>query len=83
MKIDLILQVWRSNLSCGDIIYKHSFECEKNAGNWLIFGDMTIYSMGKNNTFNGMPLPKIIALKEDGSWEIVKHFAYGDFKSRV
>jgi carboxynorspermidine decarboxylase len=44
---------------------------------------MAIYSMVKNNTFNGMPLPDIVALKEDGTWEIVKHFGYDDFKTRL
>ena len=67
----------------GDIIGDYSFDRELNAGDRLIFGDMAIYSMVKNNTFNGTPLPEIIALKEDGSWEIVKHFGYEDFKSRV
>lgn len=67
----------------GDVIGDYSFDRELNTGDRLIFGDMAIYSMVKNNTFNGMPLPDIIALKEDGSWEVVKHFGYEDFKSRV
>jgi len=49
----------------------------------LVFGDMAIYFMVKNNTFNGMPFPDIIALKQNGSWETVKHFGYEDFKNRV
>ena len=44
---------------------------------------MAIYSMVKNNTFNGMPLPSIYLLKKDGSAELVKQFGYADFKGRL
>lgn len=67
----------------GDVIGDYSFDRELNVGDRLIFGDMAIYSMVKNNTFNGMPLPDIVALYEDGSWETVRHFGYEDFKSRL
>lgn len=67
----------------GDIIGEYSFDRALNAGDRLVFGDMAIYSMVKNNTFNGMPLPDIIALKENGTWETVKHFGYEDFKNRL
>ena len=43
---------------------------------------MAIYTMVKNNTFNGMPLPVIIASDKDGSWQIVRQFGYEDFKMR-
>ena len=67
----------------GDRIGDYSFDQPLRVGERLVFGDMAIYSMVKNNTFNGMPLPDIIALKQDGTWEIVKHFGYDDFKARL
>ena len=67
----------------GDIIGDYSFDNELKVGDRLIFGDMAIYSMVKNNTFNGMPLPDIIALNSDESWKVVKHFGYDDFKCRL
>ena len=66
-----------------DVIGDYSFDHELNVGDRLIFGDMAIYSMVKNNTFNGMPLPDIVALYEDGRWEIIRHFGYEDFKNRL
>jgi carboxynorspermidine decarboxylase len=39
--------------------------------------------MVKNNTFNGMPLPGIALLKEDGTVEMIKTFGYEDFKERL
>ncbi len=67
----------------GDIIGDYSFDRRLHVGDRLVFGDMAIYSMVKNNTFNGMPLPDIIALSADGGWETVRHFGYADFKNRV
>ena len=53
-----------------------------NVGDRLIFMDMAIYSMVKNNTFNGMPLPSISVLK-DGKLSLIKSFGYEDFKCRL
>ncbi len=67
----------------GDVIGKYSFDEELKVGDMLIFGDMAIYSMVKNNTFNGMPLPDIAILKENRTYEIIKRFSYKDFKERL
>ena len=74
-----------SSLTClaGDVIGDYSFEKEINIGDRLIFEDMAIYSMVKNNTFNGIPLPDILLQKEDGSIEKIKSFGYEDFKERL
>lgn len=67
----------------GDVIGEYSFREELKEGQRLVFGDMAIYTMCKNNTFNGMPLPDIYLLKEDGKAELIKRFAYEDFKGRL
>ncbi len=67
----------------GDVIGKYSFDEELKVGDMLIFGDMAIYSMVKNNTFNGMPLPDIAILKENNAYEVIKSFGYKDFKERL
>ena len=67
----------------GDVIGDYSFTEEKNIGDRLVFEDMAIYSMVKNNTFNGIPLPDILLLKEDGTLQTVKTFGYDDFKGRL
>ena len=41
-----------------------------------------IYTMVKNNTFNGMPLPAI-AVRRGGDCRIIKEFGYSDFKGRL
>jgi len=67
----------------GDVIADYSFDEKLKAGDMLIFGDMAIYSTCKNNTFNGMPLPNIYSLKEDGRVELIREFDYYDFKYRL
>lgn len=67
----------------GDIIGDYSFDRELSEGDRLVFCDMAIYSMCKNNTFNGIPLPAIYILRESGQIEIVKKFGYHDFKGRL
>ena len=66
----------------GDIIGEYSFDNPIKEGQTLIFEDMAIYSMVKNNTFNGMPLPAIY-LKQGSNYTLLKSFTYADFKSRL
>ena len=74
-----------SSYTClaGDIIGDYSFDRELGEGDVLYFEDMAIYSMVKNNTFNGIPLPDLVVKKADGSCELVKRFGYDDFKGRL
>ncbi len=67
----------------GDIIGDYSFDEPLKVGDRLVFCDMAIYSMVKNNTFNGMPLPAIVYARENGTAEIIREFTYDDFRSRL
>lgn len=74
-----------SSCTClaGDVIGDYSFDKELQIGERLIFEDMAIYSMVKNNTFNGMPLPNIMAMDEAGECRMIRQFGYSDFKERL
>ncbi len=67
----------------GDIIGDYSFDHPLQPGDMLVFEDMAIYTMVKNNTFNGMPLPGIVLMHTDGKTEIIRSFGYADFKNRL
>ena len=67
----------------GDVIGDYSFDRPLETRDVLEFQDMAIYSMVKNNTFNGMALPDIVLEREDGSRELVRRFGYEDFKGRL
>lgn len=67
----------------GDIIGEYSFQKPLVLGDTLVFEDMAIYTMVKNNTFNGIPLPAIAYRHENGTIEVVKRFDYDDYKRRL
>ena len=65
----------------GDVIGDYSFSAPLKLNDLLLFGDMAIYTTCKNNTFNGMPLPSIFVLHENGQLECLRSFGYEAFKS--
>ena len=70
----------------GDVIGIYKLPFLPKVGDILTFGDMAIYSMVKNNTFNGMSLPDIVLehdTVDDDRYELVKSFGYKDFKERL
>ena len=67
----------------GDSIGVYSFDEPLRIGDRLVFEDMAIYSMVKNNTFNGMPMPSILLLKSGGNTETLRGFGYEDFRGRL
>ncbi|GAA9300565.1 hypothetical protein HpHA237_15390 [Helicobacter pylori] len=46
-----------------------------------MFQDMLHYTIVKNNSFNGVPLPSLARLDQQG-FKILKNFSYEDYKNR-
>ena len=67
----------------GDVIGTYSFDHPLAEGDVVVFEDMAIYSMVKNNTFNGVNLPQIALRREDGTIETLRSFGYDDFACRL
>lgn len=67
----------------GDNIGIYSFDEPLHVGQRLVFEDMAIYTMVKNNTFNGMPLPDIYYADSQGNLKHIKKFDYSNFKRRL
>jgi carboxynorspermidine decarboxylase len=67
----------------GDIIGEYSFDHALKIGDRIIFTDMMQYSFVKNNTFNGVPLPDLAMLAEDGAYTVLQTFGYDDFRHRL
>lgn len=72
-------------LSClaGDIAGDYSFDKPLKISDKLIFCDMAHYTMVKNNTFNGVPLPNIYVLDSKKNIRLIKQFGYFDFENRL
>ena len=67
----------------GDSIGGYSFDKPLSVGDRLVFCDMAIYTMCKNNTFNGIGLPSIYKFDTNGKLSLEKQFGYEDFKCRL
>ncbi len=67
----------------GDDIGIYRFLEPLKVGEFVIFEDMALYTIVKNNTFNGIPLPSIYARKLDGKDVLVKSFTYQHFKEKL
>jgi carboxynorspermidine decarboxylase len=67
----------------GDIIGEYAFNKVLKIGDHVIFTDMMQYSFVKNNTFNGVPLPNLAILSENGDFRVLRSFGYEDFRHRL
>ena len=67
----------------GDIIGEYSFARPLKVGDRIVFTDMMQYSFVKNNTFNGVPLPDLGVLQQDGNFRVVRSFGYNEFRHRL
>lgn len=67
----------------GDVFGDYEFERKLQEGDYIILFDMALYSMVKNNTFNGIGLPSILYMNREGTIETIKRFGYEDFESRL
>lgn len=68
----------------GDIIGDYAFDALLKPGDRLLFLDMAHYTMVKNTTFNGVPLPAIAIYDSKGkALEVVKRFGYADYRDRL
>lgn len=66
----------------GDIFGEYSFEDRLEIGSRVIFENVGAYSLVKANMFNGINLPSIYILHEDGRLELIREFTYEDYLAR-
>ncbi len=67
----------------GDYMSEYSFDAPLEVGDTVVFNDMIHYTMVKTTTFNGVGLPAIGILRENGEFELFKSFGYETFKDRI
>ncbi|WP_231254651.1 carboxynorspermidine decarboxylase [Helicobacter pylori] len=65
----------------GDFMGSFSFETPLKRGDKIVFQDMLHYTIVRNNSFNGVPLPSLARLDQQG-FKILKNFSYEDYKNR-
>jgi len=67
----------------GDYMSEYSFDAPLKVGDTVVFNDMIHYTMVKTTTFNGVGLPAIGIIRENGEFELFKSFGYETFKDRI
>jgi len=72
-------------MSClaGDVVGDYSFAAPLSPGQRIVFLDMSHYTMVKNTTFNGVPLPAISLYSSNSGLNTVKTFGYEDYRNRL
>jgi carboxynorspermidine decarboxylase len=65
------------------VIGDYSFETPLLPGSRIALLDMAHYSIVKNTTFNGIPLPRIMGCRENHELYTIKEFGYEYFKERL
>ncbi|QKG30099.1 carboxynorspermidine decarboxylase [Campylobacter sp. RM16187] len=67
-------------IDAGEADYK--FDSELKIGDRVIFEDQIHYTIVKNTTFNGIKLPDLLLLKENGEIKTIRKFGYEQYKDR-
>jgi len=67
----------------GDIMGDYSFDEPLEVGDKIIFEDQIHYTFVKSTTFNGIKLPSLVIKRQNGEYELIKEFAYEDYKQRL
>jgi carboxynorspermidine decarboxylase len=68
----------------GDVIGEYAFKEPLKVGDRVVFHDMSIYTMVKNNMFNGINLPDITLYEPaTNTLKLQRRFTYKDFKTRL
>lgn len=65
----------------GDLFGEYRFEEPLEIGSRIVFEDMGAYTFVKANMFNGINLPSIYILKENGELQLIREFDYKDYLS--
>lgn len=66
----------------GDVFGEYAFEEPLEIGSRVVFENVGAYSLVKANMFNGINLPSIYILQEDGRLELIREFTYEDYLAR-
>lgn len=67
----------------GDFMGSWAFDHELKIGETIIFEDMLHYTTVKTNMFNGITHPDLAMLRCDGSLQLLRQFAYEDYRDRM
>ena len=66
----------------GDVFGEYRFDRPLKVGERVVFRNAGAYTLVKAHTFNGVNLPTIYALTQDGDLQLKRRYTYADFAAR-
>lgn len=78
-----LYQVAGRTCLAGDVFGTYRFPQKLQIGSLIPFADAAGYTMVKKNWFNGVPMPAIVVRRLDGHVEVVKQYAYEDYRDSL
>jgi carboxynorspermidine decarboxylase len=66
----------------GDLFGEYNFGQPLEVGSRVVFKNMGAYTLSKAHTFNGVNLPDIYTVTEDGNLELHRRFTYADYSAK-
>ena len=72
-----------STCLAGDLFGEYSFPTPLELGSRIVFPNMGAYTTVKAHTFNGINLPSLYQITQDGEIHLRRTFNYDDYRSRI
>ena len=66
----------------GDVFGEYTLDYSLRAGDRVAILDAGSYSHARASAFNGIPIPSAYLMRDDGAFELMSEYGYGEFAAR-
>lgn len=77
------VRIYGKSCLAGDIFGDYALQAPLKIGDKVAFGNAAAYTMVKKNWFNGVDMPSIVIIRQNGEVVIQRQFDYEDYKSSL
>lgn len=77
------VRIYGKSCLAGDIFGDYTLHEPLKIGDKVAFGNAAAYTMVKKNWFNGVDMPSIVIIRQDGKIVIQRQFDYEDYKASL
>lgn len=77
------IRIYGKSCLAGDIFGDYAFSEPLKIGDKVAFGNAAAYTMVKKNWFNGVDMPSIVIIRQDGDIVVQRQFDYEDYKASL
>ena len=77
------VRIYGKSCLAGDIFGDYTLDEPLQIGDKVVFGNAAAYTMVKKNWFNGVDMPSIVIIRQDGEVVVQRQFDYDDYKNSL